>query len=133
MPGGRKQHSDADKRRGLLMAYLVNLGDTLQEVSVENLKQRGGWDRVLFDAVLTHVEGLTPGFQDALVDYLAVPQASYSAEIRALLDVDRLSAAYTYWTRLFPPGKQDEAMFVLSLLQDLSDKVEYAIQVLDGA
>ena len=45
--------------------------------------------------------------------------------------VDRLSAAYTYWTRLFPPRKQEESMFVLSLLQDLSDKVENAIHLLE--
>jgi hypothetical protein len=108
-----------------LMAYLIDMGDALQEVSIERLQQRGGWDRALFDSVLAHVEKLTPGFQDALIDYLRPVDGPRSGRvIAALLAVDRLSAAYTYWTRLFPPGKQEESMFVLSLLQDLSEKVE---------
>jgi hypothetical protein len=64
------------------------------------------------------------------VDYLSLPDQHHGERVTALLAVDRLSAAYTYWTRLFPPRQQDESMFVLSLLQDLSEKVEHAIHLL---
>ncbi len=115
-----------------LLASLIDMGDTLQEVSLDSLQQRGGWDRTLFDDVLARVEKQTPGFQGALVDYLRRTDAPRSARmVGALMAVDRLSAAYTYWTRLFPPRKQEESMFVLSLLQDLSEKVESAIHLLE--
>jgi hypothetical protein len=115
-----------------LLASLIDMGDTLQEISVDNLQQRGGWDRALFESVLARVEKQTPGFQGALIDYLRRADALRSARIvGALMAVDRLSAAYTYWTRLFPPRKREESMFVLSLLQDLSDKVEHAIHLLE--
>jgi hypothetical protein len=106
---------------------LIEMGDTLQEVSFASLEARGGWDRDLFEDVLSRIEAQTPGLQAALVDYLAHADARDPARITALLAVDRLSAAYTYWTRLFPPRQPDESMFVLSLLHDLSDKVEHAI------
>jgi hypothetical protein len=115
-----------------LLAHLVDMGDTLQEVSIESLQRRGGWDRTLFENVLARVEKQTPGFQGALIDYLRRADAPRSGRVlAALLAVDRLSAAYTYWTRLFPPRKQNESMFVLSLLQDLSEKVESAIHLLE--
>jgi hypothetical protein len=112
-----------------LLACLIEIGDTLQEVSTGSLQQRGGWDRALFDDVLARVERQTPRFQAALIDYLAQPGWRESNRLAALLAVDRLSAAYTYWTRLFPPRQQQESMFVLSLLHDLSEKVEHAIQL----
>ena len=115
-----------------LLAQLDALLDALSEVSFPNLEARGGWDRALFDAVLARVEALTPDFQAALVVYLAAASPP-AAEIEALLAVDRLSAAYTYWTRLFPPRQTDEAMFVLSLLHDLGERVEDAIGVLERA
>ncbi len=115
-----------------LLSSLIDMGDTLQEVSLDSLQRRGGWDRALFDNVLARVEKQTPGFQGALIDYLRRADAPRSARIvGALMAVDRLSAAYTYWTRLFPPRKQEESMFVLSLLQDLSEKVENAIHLLE--
>ncbi len=95
------------------------------------MQQRGGWDRALFDDVLSRVEQLTPAFHAALIDYLRRADRPRSGRtVAALLAVHRLSAAYTYWTRLFPPGKQEESMFVLSLLHDLSEKVEDAIRLL---
>jgi hypothetical protein len=116
----------------LLLASLIDMGDTLQEVSLDSLQRRGGWDRALFDDVLARVEEQTPGFQGALIDYLRRADAPRSARmVGALMAVDRLSAAYTYWTRLFPPRQQEESMFVLSLLQDLSEKVENAIHLLE--
>ena len=114
-----------------LLAQLDALLDALSAVSFPNLEARGGWDRALFDAVLARVEALTPDFQAALVAYLAAASPP-AAEIEALLAVDRLSAAYTYWTRLFPPRQTDEAMFVLSLLHDLGERVEYAIEALEA-
>jgi hypothetical protein len=115
-----------------LLASLIDMGDTLQEISLDSLQQRGGWDRALFDDVLARVEKQTPGFQGALIDYLRRADAPQSARmVGALMAVDRLSAAYTYWTRLFPPRQQEESMFVLSLLQDLSEKVENAIHLLE--
>ena len=122
----------ASRSRRRLLAHLDALLDALSAVSLPNLEARGGWDRTLFDAVLARVEALTPDFQEALVAYLAAASPS-AAEIAALLAVDRLSAAYTYWTRLFPPRQTDEAMFVLSLLHDLGERVEYAIGVLEAA
>ncbi len=117
----------------VLRERLVDMGDALQEVSLDSLQQRGGWDRELFDTVLVRVEGQTPGFQAALVTWLALPDERRAEQVAALLAVDRLSTAYTYWTRLFPPRQPDESMFVLSLLHDLSEKVEHAIGLLDGA
>jgi len=117
-------HSTAD-----LLASLIEIGDTLQEVSTRSLRQRGGWDRALFEDVLTRVERQTPRFQAALLGYLTCPEPHESRRLAALLAVDRLSAAYTYWTRLFPPRQQQESMFVLSLLHDLSEKVEHAIRL----
>jgi len=117
-------HDTAD-----LLASLIEIGDTLQEVSTHSLQQRGGWDRALFEDVLTRVERQTPGFQAALLGYLTCPGPHESRRLAALLAVDRLSAAYTYWTRLFPPRQQQESMFVLSLLHDLSEKVEDAIRL----
>jgi 2-polyprenyl-6-methoxyphenol hydroxylase-like FAD-dependent oxidoreductase len=114
---------------GELLARLIEMGDTLQEVSTGSLQQRGGWDRALFEDVLTRVERQTPRFQAALLDYLDCPDQRESRRLAALLAVDRLSAAYTYWTRLFPPRQQQESMFVLSLLHDLSEKVEHAIRL----
>lgn len=114
-----------------LLASLVEMGDVLQEVSAANLQRRGGWDQGLFDDVLAQVERQAPHFQQALIAYLAQGRALAPNEVKVLLAVDRLSAAYTYWTRLFPPRQSDESMFVLSLLQDLSERVECAIQVLD--
>jgi hypothetical protein len=115
-----------------LLTNLIDMGDALQEISLDSLQRRGGWDRALFDDVLARVEKQTPAFQGALIDYLRRADALRSARIvGALMAVDRLSAAYTYWTRLFPPRKQEESMFVLSLLQDLSEKVESAIHLLE--
>ncbi|MBN1200403.1 MAG: hypothetical protein JXJ20_00980 [Anaerolineae bacterium] len=127
-----RRHPAAQKQIAVLRDCLISMGDALQEVSVEGLQQRGGWNRTLFEAVLAHVERQTPDFQAALVEYLAQPGKRQPEWVAALLSVDRLSAAYTYWTRLFPPQRQQEAMFVLSLLHDLSEKVEYAIALLDG-
>jgi hypothetical protein len=127
----RRARQQARRIRRTLLDRLIQMGDTLQEVSLDSLQQRGGWDRVLFDDVLTRVEQQTPGLQGALVDYLRQSSEAHSGRvIGALLAVDRLSSAYTYWTRLFPPGKQDQSMFVLSLLHDLSAKVEEAIRLL---
>lgn len=122
-----------EPRDGLakLRATLIAMGDALQEVSIDRLRRRGGWDEALFAAVLEDVERLTPGFQRTLVAFLAAPVGRAPDLVAALLAVDRLSAAYTYWTRLFPPRQPDESMFVLSLLHDLSDKVEYAITLVD--
>jgi hypothetical protein len=114
-----------------LLTHLIDIGDALQAVSARQLQQRGGWDWGLFDDALAHVERATPGFQEALVAYLTAPGARQAECVAALLAVDRLSAAYTYWTRLFPPRQPAESMFVLSLLQDLSDKVERAIAALN--
>jgi hypothetical protein len=116
-----------------LRELLIDMGDTLQEVSLDNLERRGGWDSDLFASVLTRVERQTPDFQTALVDYLTQDQERPVEMVTALLAVDRLATAYTYWTRLFPPRQPDESMFVLSLLHDLSDKVEYTIQLIDQA
>lgn len=113
-------------RAGLVQS-LTMIGDALQEVSIEQLQRRGGWDRALFEEVLAHVERQVPDFQASLGTFLAGGTAS-PAQISALLAVDRLSAAYTYWTRLFPPRQNDDSMFVLSLLHDLSEKVEHAIR-----
>jgi len=127
-----KQGGDQDRTIiKALMAELVTMGDTLQEVSMDSLQQRGGWDRALFDDVLTRVEQQTPAFHGALIDYLRRANRPRSGRtVAALLAVHRLSAAYTYWTRLFPPARQEESMFVLSLLHDLSEKVEDAIRLL---
>lgn len=114
-----------------LVALLVEMGDSLQEVSIRALTERGGWDRALFERVLARVERQTPDFQAALVHYFSQPAPVPAGHVSALLAVARLSAAYTYWTRLFPPQRQQETMFVLSLLQDLSEKVEHAIRLLD--
>lgn len=113
-----------------LLACLIDMGDALQEVSIGSLRQRGGWDRALFEDVLTRVERQTPRFQAALLGYLTCPEPHEPRRLAALLAVDRLSAAYTYWTRLFPPRQQQESMFVLSLLHDLSEKVEHAIRLM---
>lgn len=113
-----------------LLSGLLDMGDVLQEVSIDNLQRRGSWDQALFTEVLNQVEQQVPPFQQALIRYLAQDQRVAAECVTALLAVDRLSAAYTYWTRLFPPRQPDESMFVLSLLQDLSEKVEYAISVL---
>lgn len=110
---------------------LLDMGDALQAVGPDALHARGGWDRALFADVLAYIEQRTPDFQDALVMILAAEGAYPPDWVRALLAVDRLSAAYTYWTRLFPPRQADEAMFVLSLLHDLSEKVEYAIALVE--
>ncbi len=115
-----------------LLGQLDALLEALSAVSLPSLEARGGWDRALFDAVLTRVEELTPDFQAALVAYLSAT-ACPAVEVEALLAVDRLSAAYTYWTRLFPPRQDDEAMFVLSLLHDLGERVEQALDVLERA
>jgi hypothetical protein len=128
-----KRRSPLREHLAVLRARLVDMGDALQEVSLDSLQQRGGWDRELFDTVLVRVEGQTPGFQAALVTWLALPDERRAEQVAALLAVDRLSTAYTYWTRLFPPRQPDESMFVLSLLHDLSEKVEHAIGLLDGA
>lgn len=113
-----------------LMAALVDMGDALQETSPRALQERGGWNQALFDDVLTHVERQAPRFQTALTTYLTQPSSLDPDCVTALLAVDRLSAAYTYWTRLFPPRQPNESMFVLSLLHDLSEKVELAISLL---
>jgi hypothetical protein len=135
VPGWQRARRARAQNRAItqrLLSGLIDMGDTLQEVSLDSLQARGGWDRALFDDVLARVENQTPGFQGALIDYLRRADAARSARIvGALMAVDRLSAAYTYWTRLFPPRKQEESMFVLSLLQDLSDKVENAIHLLE--
>jgi len=115
-----------------LREWLISLGDLLQAVSLDSLEERGGWDWTLFEEVLGRVEQITPSFQAALTDYLVLPEDRSGEIVVALLAVDRLSTAYTYWTRLFPPRQADESMFVLSLLHDLSDKVERAIQLLDN-
>jgi hypothetical protein len=127
---GSSRHSASQDCLAVLYRHLIDMGDALQEVSLDNLQRRGGWDRSLFADVLKRVEQLTPGFQSSLIEYLTLPDQRHSERVTALLAVDRLSAAYTYWTRLFPPRKQDESMFVLSLLQDLSEKVEHAIHLL---
>lgn len=106
---------------------LIAMGDALQEVSTDNLRK--GWQPELFNDVLRRVEQQTPDLQAALVRVLDGGALS-TEQITALLDVDRLSAAYTYWTRLFPPRQREQTMFVLSLLHDLSDKVEYAIRLI---
>lgn len=134
MWGGRKPASPPKVSQDclkILYQHLIDMGDALQEVSLDNLQRRGGWDQALFADVLKRVEKLTPGFQAALTDYLMQPDQHHAERVNALLAVDRLSAAYTYWTRLFPPRQQDESMFVLSLLQDLSEKVEHAIRLLE--
>jgi len=83
---------------------------------------------------LLAIEDLTPPFQAALTGYLCCHDGARPREqIAALLDVDRLSAAYLYWTRLFPPRQPDESMFVLSLLHDLGERVYTALRLLDGA
>lgn len=114
-----------------LLTILIEMGDALQETSPSALQRRGGWNQKLFDDVLAHVEQLAPRFQHTLITYLAQPFPLDTGCITALLAVDRLSAAYTYWTRLFPPRQPDESMFVLSLLHDLSEKVEHAISLLE--
>ncbi|MBI5960785.1 MAG: hypothetical protein HY866_18745 [Chloroflexi bacterium] len=114
-----------------LVQCLIVIGDALQAVSLDRLRQRGGWDWDLFDEVLARVEQQTPQFQALLVTFLCSPEARRADQVAALLAVDRLSAAYTYWTRLFPPRQNhDDSMFVLSLLHDLSEKVEHAIRVI---
>ena len=127
MPDSRQEDHVA-----LLLDYLIDIGDALQVVAPDQLQARGGLDRALFAEVLAHVERRAPGFQAALVAYLAAPGSPPRSWVEALLAVDRLSAAYTYWTRLFPPRQSDEAIFVLSLLNDLSDKVEHAIALMSG-
>lgn len=129
----RRRMRRAEPLRQRLLAHLIALGDVLQEVSTEALTARGGWDRGLFDSVLGRTEALTPAYQAALSAYLRSGHDDHAARLDALLDVDRLSAAYTYWTRLFPPRQTNDAMFVLSLLQDLSARVEDAIRLLDSA
>jgi hypothetical protein len=130
---GRGRQPAAVQDTADLLMCLIEMGDALQEVSTGSLQQRGGWDRALFEDVLARVEQLTPHFQAALIDYLAGPERREPGTLAALLAVDRLSAAYTYWTRLFPPRQQQESMFVLSLLHDLSEKVEHAIQVVQDS
>ncbi len=129
----RRRARRAEPLRLRLLDHLIALGDVLQEVSEGALTARGGWDRGLFDSVLGRVESLTPAFQGALSAYLRSGHDDHAARLDALLDVDRLSAAYTYWTRLFPPRQANDTMFVLSLLHDLSARVEDAIRLLDGA
>jgi hypothetical protein len=126
---GRARRRPSEERR-VLLTSLVAMGDALQEVSPAGLAQRGGWDRALFDDVLAEIERQTPSFQAALEAYLTAEGAHGAHAVTALLAVDRLSAAYTYWTRLFPPRREQDALFVLSLLHDLSDTVEHAIGVL---
>ena len=109
---------------------LAAMRDTLYAVSTENLRRRGGWDEDLFADVLEQVEQQTLIFQDALAAYLARAGERHLELVEALLNVDRLSAASTYWTRLFPPRQPDESMFVLSLLHDLSEKVGHALALL---
>lgn len=115
-------------QKGALREVLYAMDDVLEEVSLDALNARGEWDRAEFDEVLHRVEALTPAFQSALVDYLSSGAQHDHALVTALLAVDRLSAAYTYWTRLFPPRQSEQAMFVLSLLHDLGDKVVTAIE-----
>jgi hypothetical protein len=130
-PTAHARNHPPDKSADSLMTILLDMGDALQETSPDALRRRGGWNRTLFDDVLAHIEDRAPRFQRHLVAYLAHPTLHDPACVQALLAVDRLSAAYTYWTRLFPPRQSDESMFVLSLLHDLSDKVEHAIRLLD--
>lgn len=130
-PSTRARNDTPDHNAERLMTILLDMGDALQETSPDALRRRGGWNRTLFDDVLAHIEDRTPRFQRHLVAYLAHPTLHDPACVQALLAVDRLSAAYTYWTRLFPPRQSDESMFVLSLLHDLSDKVEHAITLLN--
>jgi hypothetical protein len=119
--------------RDQLLNCLIVIGDALQEVSLDRLRQRGGWDWDLFEQVLARVEQQVPTFQKLLIGFLSGPAPRRVDEVAALLSVDRLSSAYTYWTRLFPPRQNhDESMFVLSLLHDLSEKVEHAITVLQA-
>ncbi|MBN1564060.1 MAG: hypothetical protein JXA10_09475 [Anaerolineae bacterium] len=127
----RSQRRSTKRLTEQLMTILIDMGDTLQETSPDALQRRGGWNQPLFDQVLAHIEQQAPQFQHALIAYLAQPGLPATPCVTALLAVDRLSAAYTYWTRLFPPRQSDESMFVLSLLQDLSEKVELAITRLD--
>lgn len=127
-----RRRSTVQEQRAAVLGHLIPMGDALQEVSLDSLQQRGGWDRALFNDVLERVERQTPGFQAALAAYLSGEEGRSVEQVTALLAVDRLSAAYTYWTRLFPPRQDDESMFVLSLLHDLSDKVERAIRLLSG-
>jgi hypothetical protein len=129
-PSTRARNGTPDSAERL-MTILLDMGDALQETSPDALQRRGGWNRALFDDVLAHVEDRAPRFQRQLVAYLAYPTLHDPACVQALLAVDRLSAAYTYWTRLFPPRQSDESMFVLSLLHDLSEKVEHAITLLN--
>lgn len=131
--GGARRATPPRAELRALARRLVTMGDALQEVSRENLQQRGGWDRALFGDVLARVEAETRGFQAALGAYLVAPGPRRPDLVAALLAVDRLSATYTSWTRLFPPRRQDQSMFVLGLLHDLSDKVEHAIRLLGEA
>jgi hypothetical protein len=129
-----RKRSTRDARHARLRPLarcLIAMGDALEEVSPRSLQRRGGWDRALFDDVLRRVQAQTGDYQQALVAYLAGPDTPPPGMIDALLAVDRLSAAYTYWTRLFPPGQQAESMFILSLLHDLSEKVEHGIGLLE--
>lgn len=128
----RRQPSPPDEFQQL-RACLAAIDEALQQVSPEALRQRGSWNQALFVAVLERVEALTPAFQAALTGYLCCGAGDRPREqVAALLAVDRLSAAYLYWTRLFPPRQPDESMFVLSLLHDLGDRVCAAIGLLDG-
>ncbi len=133
---GRERRSGSRGRdRGAERTALVNvlneMGDLLHEMSPARLGERGGWDQGEFARVLRQVELLTPAFQAALIAYLAQSQPPRES-LEALLAVDRLSAAYTYWTRLFPPRQGGESMFVLSLLHDLGEKVERALALMAG-
>jgi hypothetical protein len=128
----RPHHSPDEFRQ--LQDCLLAIEDALRQVSPGALRQRGGWDQALFVAVLERVEDLTPPFQAALTGYLCCHDGPRPREqVAALLDVDRLSAAYLYWTRLFPPRQPDESMFVLSLLHDLGERVYTALRLIDGA
>jgi hypothetical protein len=128
----RPRHAPNDPRQ--LRTCLIAIEDVLRQVSPDALRQRGSWNQALFVAVLERVEALTPPFQAALTDYVCHHNGARPRDtVTALLDVDRLSAAYLYWTRLFPPRQPDESMFVLSLLHDLGDRVHAAIHLLDSA
>lgn len=128
---GKHRHEPESQPDEVLRDVLYAMDDALEEVSPEALHARDSWDRTQFDDVLHRVETLTPAFQSALVDFLSSDTQHDRAQISALLAVDRLSAAYTYWTRLFPPRQSDETMFVLSLLHDLGEKVATAIRRLE--
>ncbi len=116
----------------LVCDSLRRMDAALDAVSLDSLDQRGGWDRALFESVLDHLEREAPIFQTALATYLSTSGARPATLVTGLLAVDRLSAAYTTWTRLFPPRRQDDSMFVLSLLHDLGEQVEDVLGLLEN-